>query len=490
MSNLIEQIKIEFNGLINTMIERGMFEELQALMKLVTDYKNNYIDFCNIIKEHLLNDDVHYKINLFPIIDSIFKSNLGELYIEKLNIYLIDSFKESFDFGAVENKILLFKIFYTWKYLIPPKIYETIKNNNKLDEFKIEVEKLLPGTIAKYNEYRKKFKKVPQNKPPQITNVKKTDLSKVNDNLDKTEPEKVKLKKLLKKKRKTSPLKQEKEIIQNKKPILDNNIANFIGSSMNTSLNNNPIFIDPTKLIFNLNVSTNEVKLFNFLMNNNVKLNKNLPFFSSMAKYYNDTLIGNKYPDSLSQFKSINNNEAEYQNIRMRMKEKLFMETNKNNCAICGFRTLFYNDLIRHLDIHFNYNYLEMEGKNIFRKSGNNKNNWIYGDGEKNSKMKNSEVGDQKKNNGTLENLVFYKNMMNNNFVKISNEKEEDNEELMYPINDESRKICHYCGDDFKKIFSTKYNYWFYSQVVVVLDEKNKVFAHQACFEELAKKIK
>ena len=59
------------------------------------------------------------------------------------------------------------------------------------------------------------------------------------------------------------------------------------------------------------------------------------------------------------------------------MKEKLFQETNKNNCAICGFRTLFYNDLIRHLDIHFNFNYLEMEGKNIYRKNGNNKNNTI-----------------------------------------------------------------------------------------------------------------
>ena len=80
--------------------------------------------------------------------------------------------------------------------------------------------------------------------------------------------------------------------------------------------------------------------------------------------------------------------------------------------------------------------------------------------------------------------------MMNNNLIKINNEQEEDNEEFMYPINDDNRKICHYCGDDFKKIFSTKYNYWFYNKVVVVIDEKNKLIDNQACFEELTKKIK
>ena len=159
MSNLIEQIKIEFNGLINTMIERGMFEELQALMKLVTDYKNNYIDFCNIIKEHLLNDDVHYKINLFPIIDSIFKSEVGKLYIDKICTQdLINSFEVCFDIAAKAEQIMLFKIFYSWKYLIPNKAYEKLRSDLKLDEFKKEVEMDKPGTIAKYKEYRKKFK--------------------------------------------------------------------------------------------------------------------------------------------------------------------------------------------------------------------------------------------------------------------------------------------------------------------------------------------
>ena len=492
MSNPFEKYKIEFNKLINIMIKKGSFEELKSLMPIVTDFGNNYNDFCDILEEHLNNDEDILKINLFPILDSIFKCDLGKLYIDKLSNYLIDTFEKCFNIGILENKILLFKIFYTWKYLIPSNVYETIRKDLKLDKFKSVVEEKCPGTIAKYKEYRKKFKK--EKKKTQALNNEKNDLSKINnkDKLSLIEPEKDKQKKVLKKKRKPVPIKQENENIPNKKPVIENQFANFIGNPLNTSINNNNIFnIDPTKFLFNVNVSKNEVKLFTFLMNNPLTLNKNLPFFSSMAKFYNEALLGSKYPDSLSKFKSINNNEAEYQNIRKRMKEKLFLETNKNNCAICGFRTLFYNDVTRHLDIHFNFNYLEMEGKNIYRKKGNNKNNWIYVDGVKNLKKKNLDIGGaEPTKNGTLENLDFYKNMMNNNLIQISNEKKEDNEELMYPINDESRKICHYCGDDFKKIFSTKYNYWFYNKVVVVLDEKNKFFAHQACFEELAKKIK
>ena len=493
MSNQIERKKIEFNTLITIMIEKGTFEEIPFLLKIISEFKDNYTDFCDILEDHLINDDNNYRINLFPILDSIFKSEVGKLYIDKIdNQNLTDAFEACFEVTIKEKKILLFKIFYTWKYLIPNKVYEAIRADLRLDEFKKVVEKELPGTIAKYKEYRKKFKTDKKKIKP--TNNGKNDLNKINnkdkDKIPLIEPEKDKPKKVLKKKRKLLSKEQENENIPNKKTVLENHIPNLIGNSLTAPTNANNIFIDPAKLFFGASFSKNEFKLFNFLINNSVTLNKNLPFFSSMAKYYNEALLINKYPDSLSNFKLINNNEQEYQNIRRRMKEKLFLETNKNNCAICGFRTLFYNDLIRHLDIHFNFNYLEMEGKNIYRKNGNNKNSWINGDGGKNLKKKNSEMGVETAKNGTLEILVFYKNMMNNNLIQVNNEKKEDNEELMIPINDESEKICHYCGDNFKKIFSIKYNSWFYNKVVVVLDEKVKYLAHQACFEELDKKIK
>ena len=420
MSNQLEKIKIEFNNLIRIyqgvlVIENPNRDILKEIMNIALEYRNNYMDFCKIIKEHFIKDDTKIKIRLFNIIDSLFKSDVGDLYINQIKNNLYENFKECFTVGDFDERVLLFKIFYTWKYIIPNDIYELIKTEEKLDDFKITIfMKKFPGKIKKYDDYNNQVKQT----------------------------------KLLGKKKK------------------------------------------PYNLFLPLNVSPNEIKLFIFLSNNKSKLSKNIPLFSSIAKYYSESLFEEKYSDNFSHFKAINENEEIYKEIRKRMKIKLFQETIKNNCAICGFRTLFYNDLVRHLDIHFNFNLLEMEGKNLFRKNAWNKNNWIYGRGEKNLKNKINEIDSKNQNDGTLENLIFYRNMMNNNLIKINNEQEEDNEEFMYPINDDNRKICHYCGDDLKKIFSTKYNYWFYNKVVVVIDEKNKFLAHQACFEELSKKIK
>ena len=451
-------------------------------MNITLEYRNNYMDFCKIIKEHFIKDDTKIKIRLFNIIDSLFKSDVGDLYINQIKNNLYENFKECFTVGDFDERVLLFKIFYTWKYIIPNDLYELIKTEEKLDDFKIIFMKKFPGKIKKYDDYNNQVKqrlgdKLDINKNITHKNFKEDELMNQNNinNNDQTLSlkihDKVKQTKLLGKK--TTHTKSENENTTNIKKIDEKPINN----------NNN---INQTNLI----ISPNEIKLFIFLSNNKSKLSKNIPLFSSIAKYYSESLFEEKYSDNFSHFKAINENEEIYKEIRKRMKIKLFQETIKNNCAICGFRTLFYNDLVRHLDIHFNFNLLEMEGKNLFRKNAWNKNNWIYGRGEKNLKNKINEIDSKNQNDGTLENLIFYRNMMNNNLIKINNEQEEDNEEFMYPINDDNRKICHYCGDDFKKIFSTKYNYWFYNKVVVVIDEKNKFLAHQACFEELSKKIK
>ena len=214
MSNPIEK-KIEFNTLINIMIAKGSFEELPFLTKIVSEYKDNYLDFCDVLEEHLTNDNDNSKIILFPIIDSIFKSEVGKLYIDKIcSQDLINSFEACFNIAAKVDKILLFKIFYSWKYLIPNKVYETLRSDLKLDEFKKEVEKDKPGTIAKYKEYRKKFKN--EKKKIKPSNIEKNDLNKNNnkDKLSVIEPEKDKQKKVLKKKRKLLPKEQEMKIFQ------------------------------------------------------------------------------------------------------------------------------------------------------------------------------------------------------------------------------------------------------------------------------------
>ena len=476
MSNHIEVIKTEFNNLIR-IYQGELFEKydpnrniLKEIMNIALEYRNNYIDFCEIIEEHLIKDDTKYKIRLFHILDCLFKSDIRDLYISQLKKYLHENFKECFTIGDFKDRVLLFKIFYNWKYVIPNDLYELIKTEEKLDDFKITLTKKFPGEIKKYDDINNQLKqrfadKLDLNKNITHKNLKEDELLN-NNNINNNEHDKIKQTILLGKKKKSTHAKSENENTLNKKKIIEKPINN------NSNINQTNLIINPKD-------------------NNNNKLSKNIPFFSSMAKYYSESLFENKYSDNFRHIKTINDNEDIYKEIRKKMRIKLFQETKKNNCAICGFQTLFYSDLIRHLDIHFNFNLLEMKGKNLFRKKAWNKNNWIYEKGEKYFKNKINELGTDGKhrNDGTLENLIFYRNMMNNNLIKIKNEKEEDNEEFMYPINDDNRKICHYCGDDFKKIFSTKYNYWFYNEVVLI-DEKNNFLVHQACFEELSKKIK
>ena len=244
---------------------------------------------------------------------------------------------------------------------------------------------------------------------------------------------------------------------------------------LNMITNNNTLY--PISNQNQVKPSIIEFQIYQFIQLTNIKLNVNLRFFSSLAKYYNDTLQKRDSIDIKCRNEDIYNNE-EYKMIKQKIDAKLFKEI-KNICAICGFRTLYYNNLTEHLDVHFNVNYLQMEGKNLFRKIAHNRNNQINGD---NNKAYKNKVGH------TLGILLYYKNMMNNNLIKINKEEEKDNEEFMYPIYGDKKGKCYYCGDKFKKIFSSKYNYWFYNIVVEIQDDK-KHLVHQAYYEEMIKKF-
>ena len=131
MSNQLEKAKNEFNRLI--LLYQGVIENnaninvFIEIMNIISRFSDNYKDFCEIIKEHLKNDDIPFKTKLFHIIDYLFKSDLREFYINELSQYLYDSFHECYIVGDFDDRVLLFKIFYTWKYLIPKEIYELIK---------------------------------------------------------------------------------------------------------------------------------------------------------------------------------------------------------------------------------------------------------------------------------------------------------------------------------------------------------------------------
>ena len=115
MSNKLERIKTEFDNLIKIYQKTLQLDALKKINDIILQYRNNYIDLCKIIKEHFTKDDTKSKIKLFDIVDSLFKSDVKELYINQLQEYLHDNFKECFTIGDFNERVLLFKIFYTWK---------------------------------------------------------------------------------------------------------------------------------------------------------------------------------------------------------------------------------------------------------------------------------------------------------------------------------------------------------------------------------------
>ena len=79
--------------------------------------------------------------------------------------------------------------------------------------------------------------------------------------------------------------------------------------------------------------------------------------------------------------------------------------------------------------------------------------------------------------------------MINNSLIKIHNlQQEEEHEEFMYPIDENNIRCCEFCGDEFKKIFSNKYHYWFYTEIIRVKDEKERLLVHKTCYDDMVKK--
>ena len=597
MSITVQDIKNSFNkyiriyiGLENQDYDANIIRN--KILKIAFDCKNYYVELSKIIIEHLEKDDTSNKIRLFDIIDSLFKSDSGN-YVEQLNKYLYDNFKECYMISDFEDRFLLFKILYTWKYIVPKKITEKIKNDLKLDDFQ---EFCMKKHSKRYNEdiqkcdifnenwkekiAKKAIKKVlkEDNAPPSSTintnigqnnNPKKVDNKNLNIIEDK--PKKKKNVEILGKKIKSTHETKSSESntnLKKKKIKPDNNINNInnninnINNNFNTQSNNiqknintipysinNNNKINSNNLIPQANMNTNnsnintiqfinnnnsnmipntmnqnteqqhqlaqllnllrnnqlnlinnfpffpnsqmpniskiEMNIFKFIFESNIKLDSNLRFFSSIAKFFNESVKNNEIIKINCEYENIYKN-PEYQLIHQNVNNALFNNIKKNICVICGFRNLYYNKLTEHLDIHFNINYLKKEGKNLFRKKANNRNNWINGDNNLNKNIKNNNMN---KIGYTLDNLLYYKNMINNSLIKINNlHQEEEHEEFMYPIDVNNIRSCEFCGDELKKIFSYKYHYWFYTDIVKVKDEKEKLLVHKSCYDEMIKK--
>ena len=152
-----------YEGLIPAIYDENFY--LRRITEIAQKNKKHTSELCKIIIRHLKNDVTKFKLRLFNIIDFLFKQ-IGKQYINILSDYLYIYFKECFTMSDFEDRILLFKIFYTWKYLVPKNILDKIREDLKLDDFKEMFMRKYPGKIEKYDEYNEQLKsKLGNNNP-------------------------------------------------------------------------------------------------------------------------------------------------------------------------------------------------------------------------------------------------------------------------------------------------------------------------------------
>ena len=589
LTNEAKSITIEFlTNIINFYFDM-LFKDNEepvviSLISQFAEKNKEYIkEISNLIYQRYKKESIYgNKVKIINVIHSISKGKYSRQYVNEFKSFIFEIFSECYINVNQENKIHLFKLYYTWKYLIPNEILEKLREKFSFDEMKEEIKRTNPQLIERYDNYNKmkleasiknqsysnngskllslissnkKFgeddennknpnhnyktnqsKKSPhlainnqmnqmQNphnniNPPINTNLINNNSSRINNtnnnNNNKEREKQMRIKKIQKEINKKQYLEINKNQYLNKKRTSSpksthsttSNRSNDSykmkkNSSLSQSINPQTI-INPFYTILPHNQLFPQIKfpnilqkepereylpekiLYVFIINSRIELNYNFSFFSSLAKFFHETYqtsgllpsteIGNALFEKF-------NNENEYKKIKDYSKNILFDCPKKNECCICGYRNLFYDKFVQHLDIHYHYNYLKTTSfdKLLTRRPGCSKNNWI---------TNNYNLNFKNKNNYTLNALLYYhidNDRMINNQIYNENEKEDDNEELIYPVGKNEIK-CYYCGDELKKKFFPKYHYWFYVNIFQI---KNKgdmnngvILIHEHCFDD------
>jgi len=265
--------------------------------------------------------------------------------------------------------------------------------------------------------------------------------------------------------------------------------------------------------------------LNSFIITSQIKPSTNTNLFSSISKFFYDTLQeNNPIKDITKEDKEIKNkldilkikdfnSKESYKDLYKKLIDSLYSDIT-NCCPMCGFRTKIYTKFLEHLDIHFYVNYIKRNSqkKVLYRRESSDKQNWIKGltqTGEV-SLTDHSNIFNQP--SCMLNAVMFYQN---DNYQQISNTKiskisdnPEDNEQLIVPVQPDDEIYCVYCGEEFKKKYMQKFHYWFYVNVVKLSSEEVKnykeiadnldqnlqkngyVLIHETCIEEFFNMVK
>ena len=156
-----EMILNQFDMLLSNLFDER-FEERTIYPQLNDICIQNRLLFkelTNIVINHFINEtNIPNKLKLINVIDSICKSTIDFNFIESFSPYIYSYFKECYLNSSLKDRELLFKIFYTWKYVFDKNILEKLKNELNLDEMKKYMEKKYNDLFKRYDDFNNDLK--------------------------------------------------------------------------------------------------------------------------------------------------------------------------------------------------------------------------------------------------------------------------------------------------------------------------------------------
>lgn len=155
----LEMLKDEFSQKLVRLIR--LQEDEKKIIKEITqfalEYKMLFKEFSKIIIDAFLREKYSEpKLRLLNIIDSLMKTI--EEYIYYFSDYLYDFMKAAYTKSDINQKKHLFRIIYTWRYLLDSQIFNKIWSHLNLDEMNTYFQENYPTVIKKYDEYNFKMK--------------------------------------------------------------------------------------------------------------------------------------------------------------------------------------------------------------------------------------------------------------------------------------------------------------------------------------------
>ena len=152
------QLYKTFLNQLDAFLDGTVVDENQSareMTRFIIKNNRHYAEQCNTLIHRFKSEGVFVrKLRLMYLIDSLIKSDETGDYARMFTLYLYDFYCELFTNADKVVQMRLFKIYYTWKYLVDKEVLERINRKLNLRNGMIPImEQVEPGKLAQYEKY-------------------------------------------------------------------------------------------------------------------------------------------------------------------------------------------------------------------------------------------------------------------------------------------------------------------------------------------------